>query len=91
MDKVSIFVIAGSLLQFKDYCRCKEFRPVQKSVWEDKEGNKVRYASNKHDLQGRNIKKLIYIGNYWDSSVLGFDTVDSLARKLNTDYEFDYY
>ena len=35
MSDVIVFIVAGSLLQFEDYCRCKEFRPVQKSVWED--------------------------------------------------------
>ncbi|MFA5398567.1 MAG: hypothetical protein WC346_21315 [Methanogenium sp.] len=89
--KEIIFVIAGSFHQFKEYCKYKGFKLLKEDIHEDKDGNEIRYARGKRDLSGREIKKIIEVGTYWESNVLGDVSEEWLEQIFHTTVERDFY
>ncbi len=89
--KEIIFVIAGSFHQFKEYGKYKGFKPLKENIYEDKDGNEIRYAREMRDLEGRNIKKIIEVGRFWESNIFRNITESYLEQVFHTTVERDFY
>jgi hypothetical protein len=87
--KEKIFIIAGSYHQFNDYCKHKNFKPVKSDIFENEEGIELHYASQINKLYGQDIKKIIFVGIYWENECLKNKTPEELCFFKRTIIEYD--
>ena len=58
--KEVIFVITGSFQQFEQYCKHKEYRSVKYNLFEDMEGNEVRFLRKIRCPKEIRVKKVMF-------------------------------